>query len=72
MQLRFRHRVSELLTSNGAVTGVSGEVLAPTSDQRGQPSSREPVGDFTLHAGAVIVSSGGIGGNHDLVRSFLA
>lgn len=68
VQLRFRHRVSELLTSNGAVTGVSGEVLAPTSAQRGQPSSREPVGDFTLHAGAVIVSSGGIGGNPDLVR----
>ena len=31
-------------------------------------SSRKVVGDFTLRAQAVIVASGGIGGNHDLVR----
>jgi len=68
VELRFRHQVSRLITTNGAVTGVSGEVLEPTGVERGARSSRAVVDDFEIHAGAVIVTSGGIGGNHDLVR----
>ncbi|PKW14078.1 FAD-binding dehydrogenase [Saccharopolyspora spinosa] len=68
VSFRFRHRVSELITSGGAVTGVRGEVLAPSLAERGQPSSRAVAGDFELHAQAVVVASGGIGGNLDLVR----
>ena len=69
VELRFRHRVSELIVERGAVTGVRGEVLAPSDVPRGVASSREVVGDFELRAGAVIVTSGGIGGNHELVRA---
>jgi uncharacterized protein len=65
---RFRHRVRELLLRNGAVHGVAGDVLASSDQPRGVASSRTPVGDFTLHAEAVVVTSGGIGGNHELVR----
>jgi uncharacterized protein len=65
---RFRHRVRELVLTSGAVTGVHGDVLEATSVARGVASSRTVIGDFTLHAPAVIVTSGGIGGNHDLVR----
>ncbi|MEV5541733.1 FAD-binding dehydrogenase [Saccharopolyspora shandongensis] len=68
VSFRFRHRVSELITSGGAVTGVRGEVLVPSAAERGQPSSRDVAGDFELHAQAVVVASGGIGGNLDLVR----
>jgi uncharacterized protein len=68
VSLRFRHRVSELTKTGGAVDGVSGEVLAPSSAERGAPSSREVTGDFTLRAQAVIVTAGGIGGDHELVR----
>lgn len=68
VSFRFRHRVSGLITSGGAVTGVRGEVLAPSSAERGQPSSRDVAGEFELHAQAVVVASGGIGGNLDLVR----
>jgi predicted oxidoreductase len=68
VSLLFRHRVSELITTDGAVTGVRGEMLAPDSVERGAPSSRNVVGDFELHAPAVIVTSGGIGANHRLVR----
>lgn len=66
---RFRHRVDLLLTDNGAVTGVSGSILAPSGEGRGRPSNRDVIGDFALRAQAVIVTSGGIGGNHDLVRA---
>jgi uncharacterized protein len=65
---RFRHRVNALTTSGGVVDGVSGDVLEPSSIERGVRSSRTVVGDFTLEAQAVIVTSGGIGGNQELVR----
>jgi predicted oxidoreductase len=66
--LKFRHRVTGLSVTNGVCDGVSGEVLEPSSVARAEPSSRTAVGDFSLSAQAVVVTSGGIGGNHDLVR----
>ncbi len=68
LTFKFRHRVDALTVTGGAVVGVSGAILAPDPVERGQSSSRKVVGDFTLRAQAVVVASGGIGGNHDLVR----
>ena len=65
---RFRHRVDELTVSGGAVDGVRGAVLEPSRAPRGTRSSRTEVGQFELHAPAVLVCSGGIGGNFDLIR----
>ncbi|MFJ3668820.1 FAD-binding dehydrogenase [Streptomyces sp. NPDC090106] len=65
---RFRHRVDGLVTTAGAVTGVRGAILEPSSVARGKPSSRTVVGEFELRAPVVVVTSGGIGANHDLVR----
>ncbi|GAA3197404.1 MULTISPECIES: FAD-binding dehydrogenase [Streptomyces] len=69
VDLRFRHRVTGLTGTAGAVDTVSGDLLVPSDAERGTPSSRETSGAFTLRAQAVIVTSGGIGGNHDLVRA---
>ena len=66
----FRHRITDVLVSNGVVYGVRGDVLEPTAVLRGQESSRTVVGSFAFNAGAVVISSGGIGGNHDLVRRY--
>jgi predicted oxidoreductase len=68
VSVRHRHRVTRLTASAGAVDGVAGEILAPSTSRRGTPSSRDVDGAFTLGAQAVIVTSGGIGGDHDLVR----
>ncbi|MGY1695855.1 FAD-binding dehydrogenase [Geodermatophilus sp. SYSU D00814] len=68
VELRFRHRVTGLVVTGGAVTGVRGEVLEPSGAARGEASSRTPVGEFEIAAQAVVVTSGGIGGNHELVR----
>jgi predicted oxidoreductase len=68
VELRFRHRVGELVLSGGAVAGVRGEVLEPSAARRGAPSSRAVTGEFELAAPAVLVTSGGIGANHELVR----
>jgi predicted oxidoreductase len=69
VDLRFRHRVTGLARSAGAVDTVSGEVLEPSDAERGTASSRTATGAFELRAQAVLVTSGGIGGNHDLVRA---
>jgi predicted oxidoreductase len=63
-----RHKVTRLTVFDGTVTGASGDVLAPSGAVRGAASSRDVVGSFQVNASATIVSSGGIGGNHDLVR----
>lgn len=63
-----RHRVDELIVEGGAVTGVRGAILEPSDTARGVTSSRTTLGEFEFRAAAVIVASGGIGGNHDLVR----
>jgi predicted oxidoreductase len=69
VDLRFRHRVTGLERTGGAVDTVTGEVLVPSGAARGVASSRESTGSFSLRAQAVVVTSGGIGGNHDLVRA---
>lgn len=66
--LRFRHRVDALTSTGGAVDGVRGAILEPGTVDRGRPSTRTEVGEFEFRSQAVIVTSGGIGGNQDLVR----
>jgi predicted oxidoreductase len=68
LTFRFRHRVDALTRTNGTVDGVTGSILESDDVARGKSSSRTIVGDFKLQAQAVIVASGGIGGNHELVR----
>lgn len=68
LEFRFRHRVDRLLKIGNAIVGVHGAVLEPSEALRGESTSRVQVGDFELRASAVIVASGGIGGNHELVR----
>ncbi|MFD7257396.1 FAD-binding dehydrogenase [Streptomyces sp. NPDC059874] len=69
VRLKFRHRVTGLSRTAGALDTVTGEILEPSTAVRGAASSRETAGSFSLRAQAVIVTSGGIGGNHDLVRA---
>ncbi|GAW50955.1 MULTISPECIES: FAD-binding dehydrogenase [unclassified Nocardioides] len=68
LRFAFRHRVDDLVVEGGAVVGVRGKVLEPSAIERGRASSRVETADFELRGQAVIVTSGGIGGDHDLVR----
>jgi len=70
LTFHHRHRVDELVVEQGRVTGVRGAVLAPDGAPRGVPSNRTVAGEFTLSAPAVVVTAGGIGANHDLVRQY--
>jgi len=70
LTFHHRHRVDELVVTNGAATGVRGSVLADDTAPRGVSSNREVVGEFALTAQAVVVAAGGIGANHDIVRRY--
>ena len=65
---RFRHRASELISTSGTIDGVRGEVFETSNVGRGVSSSRIAVSEFEIRAQAIIVTSGGIGGNPELVR----
>jgi len=69
VEVRFRHRVTALTTTDGRVTGVRGDVLVPDRAERGAPSSRDVLRTFEVDAQAVVVATGGIGANHALVRA---
>lgn len=69
VRILHRHKVSGLATGTDGVR-VDGHVLVASSVPRGVRSSGEVAADFSFSAPAVIISSGGIGGNLDLVRQY--
>ncbi|ABD56662.1 FAD-binding dehydrogenase [Jannaschia sp. CCS1] len=64
----YRHQVDRLEMQDGAAVGVSGSQLAPDDAQQGAQTNRTAIAEFRINANAVIVASGGIGGNYDLIR----
>ncbi|WP_299659493.1 FAD-binding dehydrogenase [uncultured Ruegeria sp.] len=68
IQLKFRHQVSHIIMQNGTAKGVSGEILADDAIPRGGKTNRDELGEFEVYAPSIIVTSGGIGGNFEMVR----
>ena len=68
VSLKFRHQVDRIVMENGSANGVAGTLLEEDSADRGQKTNRETMGEFEYTAPSVIVTSGGIGGNFELVR----
>jgi uncharacterized protein len=68
LQLGFRHRVADLISTDGRITGVRGDILENSTEARGKSTTRDVIGSFEHSADAVILTTGGIGGNHDVVR----
>ena len=67
VRIRCRHQVTSLEVDDSGVR-VSGQILEPTDVPRGVQTSRASAGEFSYSAQAVVVATGGIGGNLDLVR----
>lgn len=63
-----RHQVDGFTKTDEAVTGVYGSILAPTNVRRGEDSNRDVIGEFSYEAEVVVVASGGIGANFELIR----
>ena len=69
LEFRFRHKVTGLEVTNGRVAGITGDTLAQDDARRGASTSRSVTGQFSLQADAVILTTGGIGGDHAQVRA---
>lgn len=63
-----RHQVTELIMTEQGVCGVRGNILVQDTAERGKATSRAVVRPFHYHADAVVIASGGIGANLELVR----
>ncbi|MFF9520579.1 FAD-binding dehydrogenase [Streptomyces achromogenes] len=70
LTFHHRHRVNELVVEGGTARGVRGTVLTPDDSPRGVASGRDRAGDFELTAQAVVLTTGGIGADHDIVRRY--
>jgi hypothetical protein len=68
--MEFRRKVNGLIVEGGVVKGVQGDVLSDDGADRGKSTSRDVVGTFEHRAEAVVITSGGIGGDHDMVRQY--
>ncbi|WP_270087995.1 FAD-binding dehydrogenase [Sphingobacterium sp. SYP-B4668] len=68
LTFKFRHRVTKLLSENGRIYGVEGDILASDNKPRGQKTNRVVIGTFSFQAQQIIIASGGIGANLDLVK----
>lgn len=68
LDMRFRHRVTKLIRDGNRITGVRGDILAPAEEPRGRATNRNVVDTFEFGAEHIIVASGGIGANPELVR----
>lgn len=64
----FRHRVTGFDIKDGKMAGISGDILAADDAIRGAATNRDIIDSFDIRADQVIITSGGIGGNFDLVR----
>lgn len=65
---RPRHRVDDFIMQDGRAIGVKGSILVASEAKRGEASSREVTGEFEFTAPSILVTSGGIGANFDLIR----
>ncbi|GAB1318280.1 Putative 3-ketosteroid-delta-1-dehydrogenase [Madurella fahalii] len=71
VEFKFRHMVDKVLVdeATGRAIGVKGRVLEPDESSRGVKSSRTVIDGFEIYGSAVLVSSGGIGGNVEKVKA---
>ncbi|WP_027963306.1 FAD-binding dehydrogenase [Halalkalibacillus halophilus] len=63
-----RHQVNDLITEEGSIVGVKGNVLAPSDAKRGEKSNRDPISTFAYFAEHTVIASGGIGANANLIK----
>ncbi|MBA4505412.1 FAD-binding dehydrogenase [Corynebacterium sanguinis] len=69
VEFRFRHRVDDVIVESGRAVGVTGIVLDDDPAVRGAASNKQEGDAFEIRGAAVVIATGGIGGNLDKVRA---
>ncbi|ROI00035.1 FAD-binding dehydrogenase [Chryseobacterium daecheongense] len=68
LQMKFRHRVTGLIRENDTIVGIQGDILEDDDKDRGVVTNRNVIDQFEYKADQIVIATGGIGANHDLVR----
>lgn len=68
LKFGFRHKITELILENQKAIGVRGNLLENDNKKRGIKTSRIVCGTFEYKASNIVIASGGIGANHELVK----
>lgn len=68
VEFKFRHRVDDIIVEDGRAVGVRGVRLIDDAGSRGVASNSEEAEPFEVRGVAVVIATGGIGGNLDKVR----
>lgn len=63
-----RHQVDEIIIQNNEVKQIKGNILEPSDVERGRPSSRNIMAHFSLDVDYLVITTGGIGANFDLIK----
>ncbi|MCH4983811.1 FAD-binding dehydrogenase [Macrococcoides goetzii] len=63
-----RHQVTQLNIQDNTITSIAGKILKPSHAERGEPSNREIIDNFKLETPYLIITTGGIGANHELIK----
>lgn len=63
-----RHQVTQLNITDNKITSIEGNILKPSETERGEPSNREIIDQFKLDTPYLIITTGGIGANHELIK----
>lgn len=63
-----RHQVTQLNITDNKITSIKGNILKPSEAERGEPSNREIIDQFKLDTPYLIITTGGIGANHELIK----
>lgn len=68
LEFAFRHKVTEIIMDGNRVAGIRGNILEDDEAARGEKTNRNIIGDFEFRAPNIVIASGGIGANWDMVR----
>lgn len=68
LEFAFRHKVTEIIMEGNRVAGIRGQVLEDDHAPRGKKTNRNVMGDFEFRAPNIVIATGGIGANWDMVR----
>ncbi|MGV6943764.1 FAD-binding dehydrogenase [Sphingobacterium kyonggiense] len=68
LEFKFRHQVTDIKIEGNQVKSISGNILAEDHKERGMASNREVVDHFLFEADHLVIATGGIGANLEMVK----
>lgn len=63
-----RHQVTNISIENNQIKHIEGNILEPSNVERGEASSRKVIDQFSFNVDYLLITTGGIGANEELIK----